>query len=35
MGFSIFVEMLNLRIKAKKAPVHLRGPSLPDSEEAT
>jgi hypothetical protein len=29
------VEMLNLRIKAKKAPVHLRGPSLPDSAEAT
>ena len=25
MGFSIFVEMLNLRIKAKRAPVHLRG----------
>ncbi|MCH7532275.1 MAG: TerC family protein [Gemmatimonadetes bacterium] len=35
MGFSVFVEMLNLRIKAKKAPVHLRGPTLPDSEEAT
>jgi len=35
MGFSIFVERLNLRIKAKKAPVHLRGPTLPDSEEAT
>jgi predicted tellurium resistance membrane protein TerC len=34
MGFSIFVEMLNLRIKAKKAPVHLRGPTLPDSEKA-
>ncbi len=34
MGFSIFVELLNLRIKAKKAPVHLRGPTLPDSEEA-
>ncbi len=34
MGFSVFVEMLNLRIKAKKAPVHLRGPTLPDSEEA-
>jgi predicted tellurium resistance membrane protein TerC len=29
MGFSIFVEMLNLRVKAKRAPVHLRGaPSL-------
>ena len=35
MGFSIFVEMLNLRIKAKKEPVHLRGPTLPDAEEAT
>ncbi|HSH76735.1 MAG TPA: TerC family protein [Longimicrobiales bacterium] len=29
MGFSIFVEMLNLRVKAKREPVHLRGaPSL-------
>ena len=28
MGFSIFVESLNLRIKRKAAPVHLRGPSL-------
>jgi predicted tellurium resistance membrane protein TerC len=35
MGFSVFVEVLNLRIKAKKAPLHLRGPSLPDSEQAT
>ncbi len=35
MGFSVFVEMLNLRVKAKKEPVHLRGPSLPDSGEAT
>ena len=35
MGFSVFVEMLNLRVKAKQAPVHLRGPTLPDSEEAT
>jgi len=35
MGFSVFVEMLNLRITAKKAPVHLRGPTLPESEEAT
>jgi predicted tellurium resistance membrane protein TerC len=30
MGFSIFVEMLNLRVKSKRAPVHLRGPVLPD-----
>ena len=35
MGFSVFVEMLNLRIKAKKAPVHLRGPTIPESGEAT
>jgi predicted tellurium resistance membrane protein TerC len=35
MGFSVFVEGLNLRAKAKQAPVHLRGPTLPDSEEAT
>jgi len=29
MGFSIFVEMLNLRARrAKKGPVHLRGPTL-------
>jgi predicted tellurium resistance membrane protein TerC len=32
MGFSIFVEMLNLRIKAKREPVHLRGaPSLAET----
>jgi len=30
MGFSIFVEMLNLRIKSKRAPVHLRGPTMSD-----
>jgi predicted tellurium resistance membrane protein TerC len=30
MGFSIFVEMLNLRVKSKRGPVHLRGPTLPD-----
>ena len=35
MGFSVFVEILNLRVKAKKAPVHLRGPTLPDSEQAS
>jgi predicted tellurium resistance membrane protein TerC len=28
MGFSIFVEMLNLRVKSKRAPVHLRGPTM-------
>jgi predicted tellurium resistance membrane protein TerC len=26
MGFSVFVEMINLRIRAKSAPVHLRSP---------
>ena len=35
MGFSIFVEMLNLRVKAKREPVHLRGaPSLAESHTA-
>jgi predicted tellurium resistance membrane protein TerC len=28
MGFSMFVEMLNLRVKSKRAPVHLRGPKM-------
>ena len=28
MGFSIFVEVLNLRVKSKRAPVHLRGPKM-------
>jgi hypothetical protein len=26
MGFSIFVEMINLRIRGKSKPVHLRQP---------
>jgi predicted tellurium resistance membrane protein TerC len=26
MGFSIFVEMINLRVRAKSKPVHLRQP---------
>lgn len=31
MAFSVFVEMLNLRIRARRsAPVELRGPSLPE-----
>ena len=35
MGFSIFVEMLNLRARrAKEGPVHLRGPTL-DAEGST
>jgi predicted tellurium resistance membrane protein TerC len=28
MGFSIFVEFLNLRVTSKRAPVHLRGPKM-------
>jgi predicted tellurium resistance membrane protein TerC len=36
MGFSIFVEMLNLRVrKAKAGPVVLRGPSLEHGGEGT
>jgi len=31
MGFSIFVESMNLRIKARTSPVHLRGPSLEET----
>jgi predicted tellurium resistance membrane protein TerC len=32
MGFSMFVEMLNLQIKARREPVHLRGaPSLAET----
>jgi predicted tellurium resistance membrane protein TerC len=35
MGFSIFVEMLNLRARrAKEGPVHLRGPTLLAEEAA-
>jgi predicted tellurium resistance membrane protein TerC len=30
MGFSIFVEMLNLRVKSHREPVHLRGPRMGD-----
>lgn len=31
MGFSVFVEMVNLRVgRSKKQPVHLRGPSMQD-----
>jgi predicted tellurium resistance membrane protein TerC len=29
MGFSIFVETINLRSRTRREPVHLRGPSLP------
>jgi predicted tellurium resistance membrane protein TerC len=31
MGFSVFVEMLNLRLKAKAPPVHLHAPYLEQS----
>jgi len=35
MGFSIFVEMLNLRAeRSKKGPVELRGPTLPDTQQS-
>jgi predicted tellurium resistance membrane protein TerC len=36
MGFSIFVEMLNLRVKSKREPVHLRGPKFerPETQDA-
>ena len=34
MGFSIFVETLNMGSKAPKEPVHLRGPRLADTEKA-
>jgi predicted tellurium resistance membrane protein TerC len=26
MGFSVFVEMINLRVRGRQAPVHLREP---------
>ena len=35
MGFSIFVELLNLRAKPKEPPVHLHGPTLAEAEAAT
>lgn len=34
MGFSIFVEMINLRANPQRTPVHLRGPSLEDKTPA-
>ena len=34
MGFSIFVEMLNLRVKAKQAPVKLHEPTLQEAPAA-
>ena len=33
MGFSVFVEMINLRVRKKQAePVHLREPYVADAE---
>jgi predicted tellurium resistance membrane protein TerC len=32
MGFSVFVEAINLRVRHKAAPVHLREPYVPDAE---
>ena len=34
MGFSIFVEVINIRAGSKREPVHLRGPTLEDAEGA-
>jgi predicted tellurium resistance membrane protein TerC len=31
MGFSIFVEMINLRASSSREPVHLRGPTMEDA----
>jgi hypothetical protein len=33
MGFSVFVEMLNLRMRAKAEPVHLRTPYIDEPIE--
>ena len=33
MGFSVFVEMINLRMRAKSAPVHLREPYVQTTGE--
>jgi predicted tellurium resistance membrane protein TerC len=34
MGFSVFVEMINLRVRRKAAPVHLREPYVSETETA-
>jgi predicted tellurium resistance membrane protein TerC len=34
MGFSVFVEMINLRVRARSAPVHLRERYSSESETA-
>jgi predicted tellurium resistance membrane protein TerC len=33
MGFSVFVETINLRLRAKATPVHLRDSYVPDEDE--
>jgi predicted tellurium resistance membrane protein TerC len=33
MAFSVLVEMLNIRIRRRVEPVHLRGPHAPPSEQ--
>jgi predicted tellurium resistance membrane protein TerC len=35
MGFSVFVEMLNLRVRRKTAPLHLRDPyvAVPETSD--
>ncbi len=35
MAFSVIVEMLNIRARAKAEAVHLRGPHMPDDPDAT
>ena len=35
MGFSVFVEMINLRVRRKSAPVNLREPYVADAEDET
>jgi predicted tellurium resistance membrane protein TerC len=32
MGFSVFVEMINLRVRRKSEPVHLREPYVAEPE---
>jgi predicted tellurium resistance membrane protein TerC len=34
MGFSVFVEMINLRLRAKATPVHLRDSYVQDADKA-
>jgi predicted tellurium resistance membrane protein TerC len=32
MGFSVFVEMINLRAHPRREPVHLHGPTMEDAK---